>query len=310
MKKTAPVILILLLTLPLAAFAMADDGVFTLIGGNTFSFSSGVGGWWTEIIISEDGSFTGYFHDSDMGDTGDGYPEGTLYECSFSGMFVENGKIDECTYELRLAALEYEKEPGEEGIAGGLKVINTDAYGIEGGDVFMLYCPGRETADLPEEFLEWICMPNAWVEPPETLPFYGLYNVGEGTGFYAYAEAEGDARHDYDALAGAWRTAEDDEVSITLLLYPDDAFRLYQYQEDENETFMLEGVRFVEGDVITVSDIRLGVLDAEGNYTQIGEKDTVCFKFSLGLGGAPSLALTDQEGDTVILYPVDLDSPG
>lgn len=310
MKKITSAILALLLTLALASFAMADDGVLARIGGNTFCFSSGVGGWWTEMIISEDGSFTGYFHDWDMGDTDDSYPEGTLYECSFSGMFDVTGKIDQYTYELRLVALDIEGETGVERIVDGVRVISSDAYGIEGGDVFMLYCPGRETADLPESFLEWICMPNAWEEVPATLPFYGLYNVEEGTGFYAYAEADEDARYDYDELAGAWQTAEDEEAFIILLLYPDDAFRLYQYQEDGDQTFMLEGVRLVEGDEITVSDIRLGVLDAKGNYTQTGEMDTMCYKLSLDFDDTRALTLTNEEGGAMILYPVDLDSPG
>lgn len=193
MKKITVAILVLLLTLPLAAFAVADDGVFARIGENTFCFSSGAGGWSTELVLSQDGSFTGLFHDSDMGDSGDGYPNGTVYECAFSGTFTVTAQIDPYTYELRLTALDMEGDMDAESIVDGVKFITTDAYGLSGGDVYMLYCPGRETADLPEEFLEWICMPNAWVEAPGTLPFYGLYNVEECTGFFAYADAGEDA---------------------------------------------------------------------------------------------------------------------
>lgn len=113
-----------------------------------------------------------------------------------------------------------------------------------------------------------------------------------------------------DELTGAWRTAEEDEDFITLLLYPADAFRLYQYHEDDDETFMLEGVRVVEDDAIIVSAIRLGMLDSDGVYTQTGEKDTSRFTFSLDLDGTPALTLTDEQGVTIALYPVDLDSPG
>lgn len=70
------------------ATTMVDYEAFMPISGNTFHFSSGAGGWLTEIVISEDGSFTGHFHDSDMGDA---YPEGTRYECSFTGVFVVAG---------------------------------------------------------------------------------------------------------------------------------------------------------------------------------------------------------------------------
>jgi len=172
-------------TPPSAAASTPDDQVFPLIEGNTFTYTSGAGGWQTEIAISTDGSFTGTFHDMDMGDTDDAYPGGTMYECSFSGMFVVTGKIDPFTYELRLASLEIQGPADEERIVDGVRVISDSAYGIEGGEMFMLYSPGRETADLPEGFLEWICMPHAWEKAPETLPFYGLYNAEEDTGFFA-----------------------------------------------------------------------------------------------------------------------------
>jgi len=123
-------------------------------------------------------------------------------------------------------------------------------------------------------------------------------------------EATDGAFYEYDELAGAWRTSEDDEGIVTLILYPEDAFRLYQYHKNDDETFMLEGVRVVENDVIIVSDIRLGMLDAEGAYTQTGYKDTTRFLFSLDTDDAPTLMLTNEEGDTIILYQVDLDGPG
>ena len=45
-----------------------------------------------------------------------------------------------------------------------------------------LYLPGAETKDLPEGFLSWTTSAFAG-EVPEELPFYGLYNVNEETGF-------------------------------------------------------------------------------------------------------------------------------
>lgn len=193
MKRIAAVLIALLVAIPFMAFGASGDEIFAQLDGIVFSFSSGAGGWSTEVALYEDGSFTGYFHDSDMGDSGDGYPDGTLYECSFSGQFVLIEQIDPYTYAIRLDALVPEGEIGEERIVDGVRVINEGAYGIEGGDVFMLYCPGRETADLPEEYLEWISMSAAWGDMPETLSFYGLYNVEEALGFSSYPafDAEG-----------------------------------------------------------------------------------------------------------------------
>ena len=160
------------------------DNVFGLIDGGTFNFLSGAGGWSTEVVMSGDGSFTGQHHDWDMGDIDDDYPNGTYYECNFSGVFTVTGKVDEYTYELRLVSLNLEEEAGLERIEDGVRIINSSAYGIEGGEVFMLYCPGIATADLPENFLWWIRAPHAWEDIPEKLPFYGLYNTKEELGFF------------------------------------------------------------------------------------------------------------------------------
>ena len=48
-------------------------------------FSSGAGAWGTGLTLAADGSFSGEYHDSDMGDSGDDYPDGTVYLCNFPG---------------------------------------------------------------------------------------------------------------------------------------------------------------------------------------------------------------------------------
>ena len=164
--------------------AVAVEDVFERLDGSTFYFLSGAGAWSTELVFSSDGSFTGYYHDTDMGDSGIGYPNGTRYESDFSGTFALMQKVDEFTFALRLTSLTLKDEPDTERIADGLRVISTEAYGISGGDEFMLYSPGSRSEGLPEEFLEWVRMANAWEEPPETLPFWGLYNSGEQAGFF------------------------------------------------------------------------------------------------------------------------------
>ena len=162
----------------------AGEEVFERLDGSTFYFLSGAGAWSTELVVSPDGSFTGYYHDTDMGDSGMGYPNGTRYECDFSGTFALTEQRDEFTYALRLTSLALKEVPGTERVADGLKLVSAEAYGISGGDEFMLYSPGSRSAGLPEEFLEWVRMASAWEEPPETLPFWGLYNLGEQAGFF------------------------------------------------------------------------------------------------------------------------------
>ena len=87
MKKGMALLLILALVLGAAcAEAFAEDlSIFQTMAGLEWSFSSGAGAWSTELYIQTDGSFSGDFHDSDMGDCTDEYPYGTLYFCAFSG---------------------------------------------------------------------------------------------------------------------------------------------------------------------------------------------------------------------------------
>ena len=56
-----------------AAFA-AQNFSYADLKGLEFSFSSGVGAWETMLGIMPDGTFSGTFHDADMGDNGAGYP--------------------------------------------------------------------------------------------------------------------------------------------------------------------------------------------------------------------------------------------
>jgi len=152
-----------------------------------FLFMSGAGGWSTTLHIDSDGSFYGYFSDSDMGDTGDNYPNGTKYECAFSGKFTDIKQVSEFEYSMKLESLDTEGELDSERIENGVRILTTDPYGMDSADEFMLYLPGRATADLPAEYLDWVSMPNVWIdgEIPEALPFYGLYNVGGMEGFFA-----------------------------------------------------------------------------------------------------------------------------
>ena len=67
-----------------------------------FFFSSGAGGWATELFIAEDGSFEGHFHDGDLGVTGPGYSHGTMYYCDFTGHFGEPEYVDDYTVKAEL----------------------------------------------------------------------------------------------------------------------------------------------------------------------------------------------------------------
>lgn len=159
---------------------------FEKLSGWAFYFSSGVGAWWTELSINSDGTFHGIYRDSDMGDIGDGYPHGTLYYCDFTGIFDGLKKVDEFTYKMKLASIEFAQEPNKKEIIDNVRYIYSTAYGLDDGEDFYLYLPGAKLTDLPEPYLNWIGYYNPESIAETTLPFYGLYNANTGDGFSSY----------------------------------------------------------------------------------------------------------------------------
>lgn len=119
-------------------------------------FTSGVGGWGTGLTLNSDGTFSGSYSDEDMGFTGDGYPNGTIYACDFSGYFTDIEKVSDYVYTMRLGGYTTAKEVGTEEILDGVKYIYSDPYGIEGGDVFTLILPGGDVSAEGEAVLSWL----------------------------------------------------------------------------------------------------------------------------------------------------------
>lgn len=147
----------------------------------TFVFSSGAGGWGTELHINADGTFVGNYHDSDMGVTGEDYPNGTVSICDFTGAFTDFRRVSDTVYTMRLKELHTARTPGEEYIENGVRYICSDPYGMDDADLFYLYLPGTPRSVLPEQFISWV-----WLEDSaQSLPadFYGLYNQGGEQGY-------------------------------------------------------------------------------------------------------------------------------
>lgn len=155
---------------------------------DSFGFSSGAGAWGTGVTIREDGSFEGGFHDSNMGESGDGY-DATVYYCNFSGSFKEVRKINDYTYVLYLDELLMADKEGEERIedvdSAKVRYVAATPYGMEGSPAFYVYTPDAPLDKLPEEFKGWIY---GLSDKTGKLDMYGLYNVAQKEGFSGYSE--------------------------------------------------------------------------------------------------------------------------
>ena len=159
--------------------------VFSELEGVTLVFSSGAGGWFTQLDMGPDGSFTGSFRDSEMGEFGPDYPNGTVFFCDFSGTFAVTEQCSDWEYILEISSLELGQAEDESYIQDGVRYKAAGPYGLNGAEELRLYCPGAPTSELPAAFVEWISMPRAWSQEdiPAELPFWGLYNVTQEQGF-------------------------------------------------------------------------------------------------------------------------------
>ena len=165
-----------------AVSAALGNAFFSVIP-DRFTFASGVGAWGTWIQINKDGSFTGYFSDTDT-ITGDGY-DAVMYVSVFHGRLRLAKKVSDLEYVLRLECLDVEGTIGEEAVTDRIKNVNTVPYGLENAYELTLYFPGRETGDLEEEFLGWMAMRLSWNGTPEELPVFSLYNKADKAGFHS-----------------------------------------------------------------------------------------------------------------------------
>ena len=118
-------------------------------------FSSGAGAWSTQMTVLPDGRFWGYYHDSDMGDIGKGYPNGTLYESSFTGVFSNAEKISNHEYQLQVQHLQVFGIVDSRQIKNNTRVITTDAHGVSQNEVFSFYRSNVPDDQLPEEARQW-----------------------------------------------------------------------------------------------------------------------------------------------------------
>ena len=147
--------------------------------------SSGAGGWATVLDLSADGSFTGNYHDSEMGAIGEDYPNGTCYVSTFSGRFGQPETAEDGHLVLPLEELTTEREPGASWIEDGIYYVPVEPFGLENTRELTLFGPETSVEGLPEELLNW--WPGRWEEPaPETLGSWCLWNEAEQLAFFSY----------------------------------------------------------------------------------------------------------------------------
>lgn len=126
-----------------------------------YTFTSGMGFWSTQLKINDDGTFTGEFHDTNMGESGDGY-DATLYLSEFSGYLSNAQKINDYTYSFKLSDIQYKNTPNTEEITdpygNGTKMLvkYSEAYGLNNTKTIYAYTESAPVSKLPKGFLSWV----------------------------------------------------------------------------------------------------------------------------------------------------------
>jgi hypothetical protein len=125
-----------------------------------------------------------------MGSTGDGYPNGTVYYCNFSGRFSEPELTGTSVYRLHLDQMEQEGTKEEERIEDDIRYVCWEPYGFDDGEEFTMYAPGAPVSEIPEDCMMWA----HWYMDPEkdeVVPegLYILYNENGKTAFIGMNES-------------------------------------------------------------------------------------------------------------------------
>ena len=212
MKKLICTLLIGVMLLSLSSGMAETQLSFADLSHLEWTFSSGVGAWYTCMWMQEDGTFTGEFHDSEMGEVGEGYAEGTVYGCLFHGKMSLGEQVDEYTWKLHVDELALDEGQVPEVIEEEMRFVTTEPYGLKAGQDMLLYLPGTPVDKIPEGFIPWAHL-DAYGEDVKELPYYGLYDPQEESGFI------GDTPYElYEEIVGIWRKeAEKDYESYTVL---------------------------------------------------------------------------------------------
>lgn len=212
----------------------AAGDLLSQLNGQLFEFCSGVGAWSTELTIGENGTFTGSFHDSEMGETGENYPDGTLYGCSFHGQFSDPEPVDEYAWIVKLSV---EQDEGQvpEAIEDGIRYVTAASYGLEKAQTVTIFLPGTPMDRLPEGFMIWSHLQE--IDPEaKSIPYYAIWNEADEAGFITAAVSEMQDKPGTSAVTNetgsAARNAEDTEGE-TAALEREPGLPTYTYSGDD-----------------------------------------------------------------------------
>ena len=143
----------------------------------------GMGAWATNLTLAQDGSFYGHYHDTNMGEIGDGYPNGTEYTCDFSGRFCVVRQINDYSFAVILEELETEAFD-QIWIKDGIRYITTEPAGLTCGAKFLCFTPETPLDQMTDDFLFWWSLRYSDDANSNKLGVCALYSAELGSCFF------------------------------------------------------------------------------------------------------------------------------
>ena len=132
------------------------------------------------LYVRPDGSFSGTFSDTTWEEYG-GSTRAVLLCSEFTGQFTEPVRVNDYTYSVRFARIDYERAVGEEAFADGFHYYYTEPRGLEDTEELLIYLPGAPLGELPQEFRGWV----DHGDQGEALLSYALNNEAHQQGFFS-----------------------------------------------------------------------------------------------------------------------------
>ena len=138
--------------------AAQEQGFWRQVKGK-YIFSVGAGAWSTIMTVNADGSFSADYHDSDLGVTGDGYPNGSRAIASGTGKFTYTKRNNDGSFSMTCdpKAFHQNGTVGDVTIKDGVRVETVDGiYGLTPCNTFTVYPTGYATSALSDDVKSWM----------------------------------------------------------------------------------------------------------------------------------------------------------
>ena len=122
-----------------------------------YMFSSGNGGWTTNLHVKADGTFSGRYQDTDLGGASAEHPRGVVRRSDFTGRFSSAQRNDDGSYALQCATgqLSTKGKIGDRHLENGQEVTIAAPYGMTPCDRFVFYPRGFDSTKLSETERRW-----------------------------------------------------------------------------------------------------------------------------------------------------------